>query len=239
MRRVARLLKAPLAAALALIAAPAAAFECHTALVLALDASDSVDPAEADLQRKGIALALRDDEVRAAITPVPGVGVMMMIFEWADPGDHQVLARWTKLDNEPAIDRLIARIENVPSAYLNGQTGIGDALAHAAGSFRQAGVRCGRRVIDVSGDGPGNIGTSPEVHKATGAFDGVVINGLVIRHPELDSAQPPGRDPLPYYMERVRHGPGAFVELANTYDDYAEAIRRKLIRELTPSLAAR
>ena len=50
-----------------LLAAPAAAFECHTALVLALDASDSVDPREADLQRRGIAQALRDPAVSERI----------------------------------------------------------------------------------------------------------------------------------------------------------------------------
>jgi Ca-activated chloride channel family protein len=33
----------------------------------------------------------------------------------------------------------------------------------------------------------------------------------------------------------VIRGPGAFVEVAGTYDDYAEAMKRKLIREIIGS----
>ena len=37
-----------------------------------------------------------------------------------------------------------------------------------------------------------------------------------------------------YYREKVIQGPGAFVEIANDYDDFARAFLRKLLRELTP-----
>ena len=60
-----------------------------------------------------------------------------------------------------------------------------------------------------------------------------------MRNPELDSAQPPARDPLPYYHKNVKWGPGAFVIVIDRYEDYAEAIRRKLLRELSPTFAAR
>ena len=73
--------------ALTLILAPHAtqAAGCHAALVLALDLSDSVDEYEADLQRKGLANALRDDAVRAAIMPRAGLGAALMVFEWNNP----------------------------------------------------------------------------------------------------------------------------------------------------------
>lgn len=232
------LLGAAAAAALtALGPTPAAAFDCHVALVLALDASDSVDPREADLQRRGVALALRDPAVRAAFTPGPGVGAMLMVFEWADPGEVQTLLPWSRLDGPAALDAAAARMEALPSVYMAGQTGIGAALDHAARAFDRAGAACARRVIDVSGDGPGNVGATPELYRRLGVFKGITINGLVIRHPALDSAQPPGRDPLPYYTERVRHGPGAFVMEIADYEDYARGIRAKLLRELAPSLA--
>ncbi|MDG1209281.1 MAG: DUF1194 domain-containing protein, partial [Paracoccaceae bacterium] len=77
---------------LSLLLAPltARAAECHAALVLALDLSDSVDAHEADLQRKGLAAALRDDAVRAAIMPRPGLGAALMAFEWNNPSFQRV-----------------------------------------------------------------------------------------------------------------------------------------------------
>ena len=227
-----------IAAILILFAAPAAAFECHTALILALDASDSVDPEEADLQRRGIATALRDPDVAAALNPAEGYGALFMAFEWTNPGETQMIADWTKLDGPEAIAALIARFERPVRAYMNGQTGVGAALEFAAQAHRQAPVRCGRKVIDVSGDGPGNIGPTPRIYRDAGLFDGLVINGLVIRDVIEDYAiQQPTRDPLPYYQEFVRHGPGAFVMVTRNYKEYAEAMREKLLRELQPSLA--
>ena len=68
-----------------------------------------------------------------------------------------------------------------------------------------------------------------------------MINGLPILTHILDySARKPTRtnvdydDLATYYREKVIHGPGAFVEIANDYDDFARAFLRKLIRELSP-----
>lgn len=224
---------------LLLAAGPAAAFECHTALVLALDASDSVDPEEADLQRRGIATALRDPEVQEALAPAEGYGALLMAFEWADPGETQLVADWTRLDSREAILAMAARFSRPVRAYMNGQTGIGSALEYAARAHQRAPDRCARRVIDVSGDGPGNVGPTPELYRSAGLFDGLVINGLVIRDFVEDYAlQQPTRDPLPYYEENVKHGTGAFVIVTRNYWEYAEAIREKLLRELRPSVAS-
>jgi hypothetical protein len=53
---------------------------------------------------------------------------------------------------------------------------------------------------------------------------GVVINGLPILglEPDLDG----------YYRENVIGGPGAFVIAARGYENFAEAIRDKLINEI-------
>lgn len=220
-------------------AGPAAAFECHTALVLALDASDSVDPREADLQRRGIATALRHPDVIDAIAPSEGYGALLMAFEWADPGEQHVVARWAALDGPAAVLAFAQRMDDLPSAYMNGQTGIGAAMEFAAKALADAPIECGRRVIDVSGDGPGNIGPTPALYRGMGLFDGIMINGLVIRDVREDYAlQQPTRDPLPYYEAQVRHGPGAFVMVTGGYDDYADAMREKLLRELQPVVAA-
>ena len=228
-----------LALAAMLTAAPAAAFECHTALVLGLDASRSVDARESDLQRRGLADALTAPEIVAAITPYEGLGIAAMAFEWSNPGDQLVLAPWRVLDSPAAIQAFAAEIVAGPQIKRRWKTGIGPAMRFAAEAFSIAPVPCRRQVVDISGDGPGNAGTAPDVHRKAGAFNGLTINGLVIRHPENDQAQPPNKDPLIYYQRNVIHGPGAFIVETASYDDYPEAIRRKLLRELAPPMAAR
>ena len=225
--------------ALSIILAPVAAraTECHAALVLALDISDSVDSHEADLQRKGLAAALQDDAVRAAISPRPGLGAALMAFEWNDPSHQRVIAPWSLLSSDAAIDAFAATLAVDPPKRIRGQTGIGAALRFAARSFAAA-PRCERRLIDMSGDGPGNSGVPPRQVLLESEFADLTVNGLVIRNPALDSAQPPARDPLPYYQKNVKRGPGAFVIVIDSYDDYADAIRRKLLRELSPNFAA-
>lgn len=218
-------------------AALATTFQCHTALVLALDASRSVDEREHRLQRSGLADALRDPGIRAALVPAQGVEAIAMAFEWSDPGSETVLAPWSVLDSAEAVDRFAAKLEQGPDLKPRRKTGIGPAMRFAAAARATAPYTCARYVVDISGDGPGNAGTPPEQFRAFGLFEGLMINGLVIRHPDLDSAQPPGKDPLPYYQTHVIQGAGAFVEVIDSYDDYPAAIRRKLLRELSPSLA--
>jgi hypothetical protein len=213
------------------------AFECHTALVLALDASESVDASEARLQRTGLAFALTDPEVMEAIAPNSDYGSVALAFEWAGTDDQKIIAGWARLTDEATIRQFAERLANQPASKLNGQTAIGEAMRFAVGTFGTAPVSCIRRVIDISGDGPGNIGTSPDIYRAAGLFDGITINGLVIRQAgPLYNEQQPSRDPLPYYEAKVRQGAGSFVMVTNTYEAYGATMRRKLLRELRPSI---
>ena len=52
----------------------------------------------------------------------------------------------------------------------------------------------------------------------------VTINGLAIQNQVLDLGG--------YFEENVITGPGAFVITAADYEDYIQAIRRKLLREI-------
>lgn len=226
------------ALALAALFAPAsaAASDCHVALVLALDASRSVDAAEAALQRGGLASALRDPEVRAALAPGPGAGAALLAFEWSEPGYEHLLAPWTLMTDDAAVFRFADLVEFSPGAGLRRRTGLGPAIRFAARSFAAAPARCARLVIDVSGDGPSNAGRPPEMLAAEGLLDGIVVNGLAIRPDDPDAAE---LDLLAYYRRFVIHGPGAFELAADGFEDYARAMRVKLLRELQPALAAR
>ncbi|MEL7463977.1 MAG: DUF1194 domain-containing protein [Pseudomonadota bacterium] len=230
-----------LALALFLATTPvaASAFDCHTALVMGLDASRSVDQRESRLQREGLADALTSPEIVAAIAPHEGTGIAAMAFEWSDPEDQVVIARWRVLDGEAAIEAFAADVVEGPGIERRWKTGIGPALHFAVDAFADAPAICRRRIIDISGDGPGNAGNPPHRFREEGLLGGVTINGLVIRHPDNDQAQGPNRDPLIYYQREVVQGPGAFVMETASFDDYPAAIRRKLLRELAPSLALR
>ncbi len=54
---------------------------------------------------------------------------------------------------------------------------------------------------------------------------GITINGLCILHEEPDL--------LESYSAEVIGGPGAFAVTCRTYADFTEAMRQKLIREVT------
>lgn len=225
------------AAALSLAPGLAGAFECHTALILGLDASRSVDAYESRMQRVGLAEALMAPEIAAAIAPYEGLGTVAMAFEWSNPDDQMVLAPWMVLDGPAAIEEFAARIVAGPKIERRWKTGIGPAMLFAAEAFKIAPVACDRQVVDISGDGPGNAGVAPDLLREAGMFSGIMINGLVIRHPSNDQAQGPDKDPLPYYQRHVIQGPGAFIVETASYDDYPKAIRRKLLRELAPPIA--
>jgi hypothetical protein len=83
---------------------------------------------------------------------------------------------------------------------------------------------CGRKVIDVAGDGRNNEGVSVARIYEREDFTGITVNGLAVGEHEHDLVR--------YFQEELIRGPGAFVEVAPRQTDYPEAIHRKLLREL-------
>jgi hypothetical protein len=222
--------RAALAAAVALGPAGAAALECSVALVLALDVSASVDAREYDLQMQGLAAALRDEAVIETILTPPGSGVMVSAFLWSGYQHQEVVVDWRWLGDEAAILGFADAISRTRRSHDHWPTALGRAVFFAAQMHQRNPVPCQRRVVDVSGDGVNNDGVGPEWHRSRGTLDGLTVNGLVIR-----GAQP---DPAAYYREHLLTGPGAFLEVIDSYDDFAPAILRKLLRELQPPFAA-
>jgi hypothetical protein len=192
-------------------------------LVLAIDSSGSVDFGEFDLQRAGIAGALRDPEVIEALEGAAPNGIAVAVIEWSGPGQHLVAVDWTRISDAPSASALAARIDAM-GRVLIGETAIADALRFASDRLADNSFHGARQIIDVSGDGPSNAGGDPDGMRDAAALAGVTINGLAIlnENPTLDR----------YYAEHVIGGPDAFVLTARTYDDFARAIRLKLLREI-------
>nr|WP_282449260.1 DUF1194 domain-containing protein [Roseibium sp. CAU 1639] len=195
---------------------------CSLSLVLAMDGSASVDAREHALQLNGLADALRDPDVVQAIEAVGGIWVTS--FEWS--GRYQQLQQlgWRHLTDSASASEAAETLRRSPRGYTEFPTAIGYALGHAAVQLRKAPVPCARKVVDVAGDGINNDGFGPASAYKAFDFDGVTVNGLVISGPD--------DPPLHYYRANVIRGPGAFVETARTYDDYAGAMKRKLLREI-------
>lgn len=202
--------------------------QCRLALLLALDISSSVSVHEDRLQRGGLASALRDPEVSAAILSGPW-DVALAVYEWSGRYQQDDLIDWTMLRTREDIERVATQIETSRRRYAEFPTAAGYALDYALEKFKTA-PDCDEKKLDVSGDGINNDGPSPlELHKEH-RFRGMVVNGLIIggatNRREDDIAL------MNFYRSEVIYGPGAFVEAAEDYNDFAAAMRRKLIREV-------
>jgi len=209
-----------LAAGVMLGAAPAQA--CQLALVLALDVSSSVDAREYRFQMRGLGTAFRDPEVIEAIQA--NGGMMATAFEWSGRDKQVAVVGWTWLETDAAIRAFADRLSGASRSYTRFPTALGYALGHAATRFARLPRPCARQVVDVSGDGVNNEGFPPASAYRAFDFARITVNGLVIA-----GADP---DPVAYYREDVIRGPDAFLEVASGFDDYANAMKRKLLREI-------
>ena len=203
---------------------------CRLALVLALDVSSSVDAGEDRLQRGGLAAALIARDVQAAFLSSPDP-VALFVFEWSGRYNQADLTEWVLIETPADLRRVSERIATSARSHDDFPTAMGHALGHAAVRMRDA-PECHRRTVDVSGDGVNNDGFGPQI--AYGAFDfaDVTVNGLVINAREFEAEI----DLIDFFRAEVIRGPGAFVEIANGFADYERAMRRKLIREVSPQV---
>jgi hypothetical protein len=215
-------LAARAAVALVLCTGAVRAEGCRLALLMALDVSSSVDDAEYTLQKQGLAAALADPDISQSIFGGEG-DVVLGVYEWSGRRQSVVVLDWTPLTDEAALQQAVAQILAAPRSHNRFPTAMGYALGYGATMLQRAPV-CSRRVIDVSGDGITNDGFRPQQAYAHFPFTNVTVNGLAVL----------GSDPrvVDYFRGEVVHGPGAFVEVAQSYEDFRRAMTLKLFREL-------
>ncbi|MEL6571595.1 MAG: DUF1194 domain-containing protein [Pseudomonadota bacterium] len=213
-----------IALAASLAALPADA--CRLALVMAIDVSNSVDATEDALQRQGVAAALVAPEVQAAffVSPDP---VSLLIFEWSGRHHQQLMVDWTEILTPADLAGVAAIVGTSQRRQRDFPTALGHALGYAATRLVEK-QDCLSQTIDVAGDGRNNDGFGPGEAYDAFPFDGVTVNALAVDASILET-----RDALVSFFENeVIRGAGAFVEVANGFDDYEATMRRKLVREL-------
>ncbi len=215
------------AALVAVWAAPVTA-ECRLALALALDVSSSVDQTEDGLQRRGLAAALIAPEVEAAFFS-SDQPVALAVYEWSGRYNQLMVLDWYVIKSPNDLLNAAAIIGRSRRGADNYPTAMGYALGFGAGLLQRA-PTCLFHTIDMAGDGENNEGFPPRTAYAEFPLAGVTVNGLVISTSEYEAVA----DLSGYYRTEVLHGPGAFLELAQGFEDYERAMRRKLERELQP-----
>ncbi|WP_259400240.1 DUF1194 domain-containing protein [Roseovarius sp. SCSIO 43702] len=216
-----------LAACLALILVAGSAWSqaapCRLALALGLDVSSSVDAREYDLQRLGLAAALDAPEVRHAILSGSPGDVALAVYEWSGFNQQKLHLDWTLLRSNADINRAIAALAAMERSHDDFPTAIGQGLGFGANTLARA-PDCARKVLDISGDGINNAGFGPAAAYRHFPFEDVTVNGLVISR-DIEKT-------ISYYRDNVLYGPGAFMIVTADFEGFAEAMARKLHREI-------
>src|SRR6056297_2140690 len=225
---VPRMLQAVLAAAVLIagtsMTAPARSQERMALhLVLAFDASASVNDVEFDIQRTGTARALRHPSVQSAIAQAEG-GVAISIVQWSSVGLQALALDWAVLRNAGDVDAFADRVRAMPRELSGGGTMIHTGLAFAARQLDTAPGTARRRVIDLSGNGRSDDHDKMVEMRDRLVRDGVIINALAIEEHNDDLTT--------YFYRFLIGGPAAFVITADEFEDFRAAMRKKLYREI-------
>jgi len=231
--RIRHVLAASAALALTFLCAPQsfADEQVDIELVLAVDVSLSMSPDEMEIQRRGYATALTDPRVLEAITDGAHGRIALTYFEWAGSTSQHVIVPWTVIAVREDAERVAQRISAEPPRQSR-RTSISGALHFAADLFAESGFQSFKRVIDISGDGPNNEGRPVDAARDAVVQQKIAINGLPVMAAGTELLPYEVADLDTYYSECVIGGPGSFVMPVNGWEQFPEAIRRKLLIEL-------
>jgi hypothetical protein len=215
-----------------LASAQAAREEVDLELVLLADATGSIDAAEIRLQREGYAEAMVHPEVLFAIAHGGATGRIAVTYvEWASAASQHVVVDWMVIEDEASARDFGARIM-VPGREARGSNAIGAALIRGLELIEENRFDGWRKVIDFSADSSWNShGPSIEAAREIVLREGVTINGLAILCTQC-SGRPRAGNLEQEFEERIIGGPGAFVVTADGPENFARAVRRKLILEI-------
>jgi hypothetical protein len=225
---VAKLGRALTLFALAVVPIGAVAMPCtNMTLVLAIDGSGSISDEEFTLQLGATARAIVDPDVVDAMAGLGGVAVAAVI--WGDAAFGIQTVDWVRIADHASAAVFAATLAT-QERRVSGNTDMGNGINAALDLIDNPDNCAAYNVIDVSGDGRETQNSnqrSPSLalarHRAEEA--GVVINGLAISVSDVALQD--------YYQDHVIAGTGAFVIEAISFSAFEDAMRRKLLREVT------
>ncbi|HEX3487579.1 MAG TPA: DUF1194 domain-containing protein [Micropepsaceae bacterium] len=209
----------------ALITQPAGQPRVDLNLVLAVDASGSVDDDRFELQKQGYAKAFLNPKVLNAIRNGNESAIAISMVQWTGPTLHVIMVPWMVVRDQRSAQLAAAAIAAAPRQIFGGGTSLSGAIDFSVTMLTASPYRAERRVIDISGDGSNNLGRPAEQARDEAVKMGVRINGLPILAVEPDLDQ--------YFRASVIGGPGAFIIPVKDYNAFGEAIMRKLVQEIS------
>jgi Ca-activated chloride channel family protein len=192
-----------------------AAFACDLGLIIASDVSGSMDQPQKQTVRRGTAAALRHPEVVHALTDGE---TQVMVVEFAS--SVGIVADWRPVANSDDLADIAVAVEvgTAPGA-VGSATVFGELLRFAAGAFAR--VQCDRLVLDIATDGDPH-----SVVPMTGNYldaERHVVNVIFVGGTEADMRE---------MHERTRLGWGGFLLPIGSFEEFPEAMRRKLLMEI-------
>jgi hypothetical protein len=227
------------------------------ALVLLVDVSGSINPAESELQFAGYAEAFGDPRIVSAMTKGPNKAIAVSVVAFTDVV-HEYIP-WTVLDGPQAAAGFSRRLLEIP--YMSGSgTFVADGLEASINHLSRCPFDFAASTIDLSGDGWDNqsLAVAPAVGLALlqgifSAFTGgavppfnpaMLAPGAVRRLEDLrDYAVSQGitinciaieqPELQQYFAQYVSGGPGSFTAFAPSFQTFTDVISEKLFREIT------
>jgi hypothetical protein len=221
--------------------------DVDTALIVAIDVSNSVDDQRYKLQMEGIAQALEDPGVIQAIVGGAKGGILFSLITWSDR--PTVNLPWTHIASEADAKAAALKVRSLPR-----QGGEFTCMARmmrivSDKVVSQIPAKAAKVVLDISGDGRDNCNSEEPIEQVRDELVkyGVTVNGLPILSGEGPEIVTPGAaptqsylpakqkaDPLEqWFVDSVKGGPGSFVLPANGYADFGRAIRQKFVLEVS------
>jgi hypothetical protein len=202
------------------------------ALALAVDVSGRIDPDEAQLQRQGYVSAFSDPTVVGVIGTGPRGKIAVAYYEWASNHDWRLVVDWTVIEDEKSA-RAFADALAAQPIRIGLRTSISGAIEYGVQLLERAPVLATRRTIDISGDGPNTVGRYILDARQMAVDKGIAINGLPVINERPNRYGFPNLPDLDLYYEGcVIAGQNAFIVVAKDFQDFAVAVKRKLVLEI-------
>jgi hypothetical protein len=204
-------------------------FEVDMALVLAVDISFSISLDEQDIQRRGYVAAFLDQDVVDALTTGTRGRVAVTYLEWAGEAAQAQVIPWTIIADSASAAAFSARLDAL-EASRSGRTSLSGALDVAADLLNRSPFVSYRQVVDISSDGMNNAGRRVDKARDRLTYRGITINGLPLM---AGSKNAPTQNLDAYFRDCVIGGLGAFSYPVYDWDDFAQTLKQKLIREIS------
>ena len=206
-------------------------------LVLAADVSRSIDDAKFKLQRDGYAAAIADPAIVKVMQMAgPKRRIGLIFIEWAGVGETKVVVDWGSIGSQAEATKFADAIAAAPRPFY-GRTSIAGAIDVGVEMLRSSPYKSERRLIDISGDGTNNSGRDIGEARDGAVAQGIIINGIVILSAvplpfNPQHTHPPG-GLLAYYQNNVIGGVGSFAVAAEGFETFGQALRTKLVKEIS------